>query len=66
MKPLTEIIIRLCGLCCMILCPLFGYLCPADDGWTDLLNMLLMCVAGVLLGIYITDLLIAFKKWWKE
>ena len=66
MKPLTEIRIRLCGICCMILYTIFLDLYPSGSGLGGLFNFLIICLMGFLLGCYITNFLIAFKKWWKE
>ena len=66
MKPLTEIRIRICGVCCAILFPLFADLYPPGSEWQGLFNLLKLCLIGTALGIYISNLLIVFKKWWKE
>ncbi len=66
MKPLTEIRIRICGVCCAILIPLLADLYPPGSEWQGILNLLTTCLISISLGCYITNFLIVFKKWWKE
>lgn len=66
MKPIDEIRIRLCGLVWCIIFPLFNECYPSGSNWFRLFMVLLTCVAGIVVGCFITDFLIAFKKWWKE
>ena len=66
MKPIDEIRMRLCGLVCCIVLPLFNECYPFGSGWFGLFMILLTCIAGIAVGCFITNFLIAFKKWWKE
>ena len=66
MKPINEIRIRLCSLVCYITLPLFSEYYPSGSGWFGLCMMILACMDGILVGCFITNFLIVFKKWWKE
>lgn len=66
MKPINEIRFRLCFLTSMILLQICRSLYPSGSGWFGLATMVLVCVFGVWLGCFVTNLLIAFKKWIKE
>lgn len=66
MKPINEIRIKLCGLTCAILFPLFDECYPLGSGWFGLCMMVLVCFIGIAVGCFATNFLIAFKKWWKE
>lgn len=66
MKSINEIRIRLCGLVCYILLPMFNDYYPSGSGKVGLCSMILVCLAGIAVGCFITNFLIVFKKWWKE
>lgn len=66
MKPINEIRIRLGSLVCCILIPLLNDYYPYGSGWSGFFMMILVCLIGISVGCFITSLLIAFKKWWKE
>ena len=66
MKPINEIRLRLCGLVCYILLPLFSEYYPFGSGWFGFGMMMLTCIAGIAIGCFITNFLIVFKKWWKD
>lgn len=67
MKSITEIRIRLCALTCFILLSLCSDYYPPGSGWTGLSNNeMWLCMLGLVLGCFVTNLLIALKKWWRE
>ena len=66
MKPINEIRIKLSGLFCLIFLPLFSECYPSGSGWFGLLMFVLVCGLGAYAGCFITSILIALKKWWKE
>ena len=66
MNALNEIRARLCVLVCFILVPLFNDYYPPGSGWTGIYHVMLVCVTGIVLGCFFTNLLITFKKWWKQ
>jgi flagellar biosynthesis protein FliR len=66
MKPINEIRLKLCELICCILLPLFADCYPPGSGWFGLCMMILTCLIGIVAGCFVTNFLIAFKKWWKE
>jgi hypothetical protein len=64
MKAINEIWFRLGGLICVILVPLCDNV--NDDLWTRLISVGIAIAAAFITSWYLTEMLIAFKKWWKE
>ena len=66
MKPINEIRIKLIGLSCAIVLPLFSKYYPYGSGLTGLRNMGIVFGLGIVAGYFTTNFLTTFKKWWKE
>ena len=66
MKSVNEIRLRLCFLIFYITLWSFLDCCLPGSGWEGLFNLILICMLGLVMGCFMTNLLIVFKKWWKE
>ena len=64
MKPINEIRYILCLLSVGALLHLDGGSVP--DGWAGLVCWGMLILGGIGIGSFLTALLIAFKKWWRE
>ena len=64
MKPLNEIRFWLCVCSIIVLIGTQGNSLPS--GWEGAVCFVILIASGIWLGVHLTDLLVAFKKWWRE
>ena len=64
MKPLNEIRFWLCAASFIVLLKTDGKFIPT--GWWGLGCLVILIGVAIWAGFHLTDLLIAFKKWWRE